>query len=100
MENTLEGFRRCLKEYKTDVLEMDVCFTKDKKLVVHHDSNLVRTCGVHTHIEDLQHKDLPSFLPKVALDFAVKLHMEETADLKIPLLEEVFKEFPNTPMNI
>lgn len=50
MENTLEGFRKCMQTTRTDMLEMDVCFTKDGKLVVHHDSNLLRTCGVGTHI--------------------------------------------------
>lgn len=27
--------------------ELDVCFTKDKKLVVHHDHDLARTCNKH-----------------------------------------------------
>jgi glycerophosphoryl diester phosphodiesterase len=54
---------------------MDVCFTKDKKLVVHHDSNLARTCGVADHIESLEYEKLPNFLPKIALDFAFRLYM-------------------------
>lgn len=50
MENTLEGFRECVNNYHPDMLEMDVCFTKDLKLVVHHDSNLIRTCGIDKKI--------------------------------------------------
>ena len=44
MENTLIAFDRCLP--KTDMLEMDVCETKDGVLVVHHDKSLMRTCGI------------------------------------------------------
>jgi glycerophosphoryl diester phosphodiesterase len=70
---------------------MDVCFTKDKKLVVHHDSNLARTCGVSDDIECLEYEKLPNFLPKVALDFAFRLYIEQTEGLRIPLLEDIFK---------
>lgn len=37
------------------MLEMDVCYTKDGKLVVHHDSDLFRTCGTSTRIEELEY---------------------------------------------
>ena len=82
------------------MLEMDICFTKDKKLVVHHDSNLIRTCGVGTNIEELEYEQLPDFLPRVVLDFAFRMHMEETEGLRIPLLADVFKEFPDVLMNV
>lgn len=32
------------------MFELDVCLTKDKKLVVHHDSTLSRTCGINREI--------------------------------------------------
>jgi glycerophosphoryl diester phosphodiesterase len=40
---------------------MDVCETKDKILVVHHDKSLLRTCGVDKNIEDLNYDELPKF---------------------------------------
>jgi glycerophosphoryl diester phosphodiesterase len=72
MENTLEGFKDCVNNYKPDMLEMDVCFTKDRKLVVHHDSNLVRTCGLQDFIEHIEYDKLPNFQAKVPLDFAYR----------------------------
>ena len=29
------------------MFELDAVLTKDKKLVIHHDANLARTCGVN-----------------------------------------------------
>lgn len=43
-ENTMELFMK--NNEKVHMFELDVCLTKDKKLVVHHDSSLSRTCGV------------------------------------------------------
>lgn len=45
-----EGPENCLETFiKHDELlhmfELDVCLTKDKKLVVHHDATLSRLCG-------------------------------------------------------
>lgn len=36
-ENTLPAFKGSFEEYRVDVLEMDVCMTKDEILVCHHD---------------------------------------------------------------
>jgi glycerophosphoryl diester phosphodiesterase len=47
-ENTLEAFRKVVKT--TDMIELDVCMTKDNVLVVHHDHDLMRTCGSHKKI--------------------------------------------------
>lgn len=43
-ENTLQSFESC--EAVGDMLEMDVCSTRDNVLVVHHDKDLLRTCGI------------------------------------------------------
>jgi glycerophosphoryl diester phosphodiesterase len=44
---------------------MDVCETKDGVLVVHHDHELERTCGVEKFIRDLEYKDLPKFKEEI-----------------------------------
>lgn len=49
---------------------MDVCETKDGVLVVHHDHDLERTCGVKSKIKDLDFKDLPKFKEEIQLNFA------------------------------
>ncbi len=52
------------------MLEMDVCETKDGVLVVHHDHDLERTCGVKGSIRDYAFKDLPLFKKEIELNFA------------------------------
>lgn len=49
---------------------MDVCETKDGILVVHHDHDLERTCGVKKFIRDCNFKDLPPFKAEIELNFA------------------------------
>jgi len=41
-------------------IEMDVQFTKDKQLIVHHDSNTARICGVDRVIAQTDYADLPT----------------------------------------
>ena len=43
------------------MFELDVCLTKDKQLVVHHDANVLRTCGKPIAISDCNYEDLPHF---------------------------------------
>jgi glycerophosphoryl diester phosphodiesterase len=44
---------------------MDVCETKDGLLVVHHDHDLERTCGVKGKIKDFNYADLPPFKKRI-----------------------------------
>ena len=44
------------------MFELDVCLTKDKKLVVHHDATLMRLCGKALSIEETNFADLPPYL--------------------------------------
>ena len=46
------------------MFELDVCLTRDKKLVVHHDAFLNRTCGKDIEISECDYKDLPRFMPE------------------------------------
>ena len=41
-ENTLAAFRRAVREYHTDMLELDLHLTRDGALVVFHDETLER----------------------------------------------------------
>lgn len=56
------------------MLEMDVCETKDGILVVHHDEDLSRTCGVSKHISDFNYEELPPFKQEITLNFAREGH--------------------------
>lgn len=57
-ENTMQVFKATAKTYH--LFELDICITKDGKLVVHHDTNLRRTCGVNQEIPNLNYDQLPT----------------------------------------
>lgn len=57
-ENTLEAFQHAAKYM--DMIELDVFYTKDDKIVVFHDGDLRRCCGVDGHVNDLAFADLPA----------------------------------------
>lgn len=75
-ENSLTAFKNgCSKGYGT---ELDVHLTKDKRLVVIHDSKIDRVTGVEGIVEEMTYGELS------------KCHLFYTADT-IPLFEDVVK---------
>ncbi len=80
-ENTMSAFKGA-KELGADYVELDVQQTKDKKIIVSHDTNLYRVTGVNKEIismnyDEIKELDAGSFLDK-------KFKNE-----RIPLFEEV-----------
>lgn len=75
-ENSIAAFKRAIRYNYT--IELDVHLTKDKRLVVFHDDNLKRVCGVNKIIEDCTYNEL------------LKYNLFDTK-YKIPLFEEVLK---------
>lgn len=84
-ENSLAAFRAAV-ELGYRYLETDVHLTRDGSLVAFHDSNLQRTCGVNREISDMTLKEVRS----------ARIAGREP----IPLLEELFEEFPLAMFNI
>ena len=82
-ENTMSAFKGA-KELNRDWIELDVQQTKDKKLVVLHDSNLKRTTGVNKNTWELTYDEIEK------LD-AGSFFSEKFKGEKIPSLEEVIK---------
>lgn len=75
-ENSVLAFKKAIDN--NYLIELDVRLTKDKKLVVFHDDNLKRVCGVNKRVKDLTYKEL------------LKYNLFDTT-LKVPLFSEVIK---------
>ncbi|XP_048772118.2 lysophospholipase D GDPD1-like [Ostrea edulis] len=101
VENTMTAFRHALS-VGTDMLEIDCHITKDGKVIVSHDSSLKRVCDAEGVIADYKFEELPLLKEQHRLDFKQSFVYDGTGctDRKFPLLEEVFKEFPETPINL
>lgn len=61
-ENSLAAFRRAVEQGFG--MELDVQLTKDGKLVVFHDFDLKRMCGVHKKITELTYAELEQYFLK------------------------------------
>lgn len=75
-ENSIKAFKEAIKN--NYIIELDLHRTKDNKLVVFHDYNLKRVCGINKEIESCTYKELS------------KLYLFNTSS-KIPLFSEVLK---------
>lgn len=86
-ENTIAAFQAAM-EFQADEIEFDLWPTKDKKLLVCHDSTIDRTSSGKGKISDLSSVDLQ------ALEF-------EKPEFALPYFSEVLQQFGNKiEMNI
>lgn len=106
-ENTMQAFEYALGECRCDMIELDVHRTRDGEAVVVHDDDLERICGVAKQVSSLDLKDLPPLLPSEELgrgrfEFVGKFggFAEPFGPQPIASLEEVFKRFPDTWINV
>lgn len=56
VENSIEAFK--LAKEKGYAIEFDISITKDNRLVIFHDDNLKRICGVDKNINDVTYEEL------------------------------------------
>lgn len=93
-ENTMAAFRGA-KKLNADWIELDVQQTKDRQIIVSHDTNLERVTGVNKNIIDMDYEEISK------LD-AGSFKGEEFKGEKIPLLSEVleFAKKNNIKLNI
>lgn len=76
IENSIEAFKKAIKCGYT--IELDVHMLKSGEIVVFHDENLKRVCGINKNINDCTYEDIKD----------LKLF---NTDSKIPLLSDVLK---------
>ncbi len=79
-ENTLASFRLA-KEMGADGVECDAQFTKDRQVIIMHDSDTYRTAGVHRLLQDTTLRELKQ------MDFSYG--MAKYRGESIPTLEEL-----------
>lgn len=93
-ENTMAAFRGA-KKLGADWIELDVQQTKDKQIVVSHDTNLNRVTGVNKDIIDMNYSEIKK------LD-AGSFFNKKFKGEKIPLLKDVleFAKKNNIRLNI
>jgi len=91
-ENTMSAFKGA-KELGADWIELDVQQTKDKQIVVSHDTNLVRVTGVNKDIIDMNYSEIEK------LD-AGSFFNEKFKGEKIPLLSEVLEYAKNNNIRL
>ncbi len=82
-ENTLESIQAAI-DTVSDYAEIDVQETKDGIVVLLHDSNLKRTCGVNKNIWDVTYEELLTY------DAGAKFS-NEFIGTKVPTLAEVLE---------
>ena len=83
-ENSIPAFKRCAE--KEMGVELDVQPTKDGKIVVFHDLDLKRLCGIDKTISEL------------TFDEISELHLKDTEE-KIPLLADAIEVLDGVPIS-
>ncbi|KXS19305.1 PLC-like phosphodiesterase [Gonapodya prolifera JEL478] len=93
VENSFEAFVHSATKIPEVMLETDAYLTKDDKVVLFHDEDMERMCGVKGKIRDFNFDELPALIPSAV----VKANNPRTTArvTKIPLLEDLFRAFPN-----
>lgn len=79
-ENSLSAFRRAV-EYGYPV-ELDVQFTKDKQIVVFHDDDLKRACGIDARVDALTYDEMCERCRLFGTDERIPLFSEVLAILE------------------
>ena len=87
-ENSLLAFHRAMEAGLP--IELDVQLTKDDRLVVFHDDNLERMCGIQKKVIDCTYEELCSY-PLLGTDQYIPLFLEvlDYVAESVPLLIEV-----------
>lgn len=86
-ENSLPAFQEAL-QLGADGVELDVRLSHDGEIVICHDHNLLRLCGVNNNLEDLSWKELRR----------LELLGKNGRGNHLPLLAEIFDSLGSVPV--
>jgi glycerophosphoryl diester phosphodiesterase len=99
-ENTLAAFRQAVESWKTDMLELDVHFSRDGVAWVSHDPTVDRCTDGQGAIADLSTRELE------ALDAGARFTSDGTTfpfrgqGIRLPRLAQVCEQFKDVLLNI
>jgi len=96
-ENTIESIKRA-RNGGAQVVLIDIQITKDKKVILIRNEDLSRIGSNYSgKIKNLNYSELPKLvLTEKQKELPQNSNIDET-QLQIPLLDEIFKEFPDIP---
>ena len=99
-ENTMLAFRESVIVHNVDILEFDLQLTKDGKAVVIHDSTLNRTTNGSGNVCDFTYAEISVLDAGYHFSAdAEKTYPYLGKEIRIPLFEDVIREFPDTFLN-
>lgn len=110
LENTIESFKFA-KNVGLDAIELDVLATKDGKMIVCHDSNLLRLSGQDKNVEELTFSELaeihlrnnetiPLLYDVLALLQGIPVVIDLKTEKNIPGLFKILKCYPDMDITI
>ncbi len=99
-ENTMFAFSNTLYSYGVDMIELDLQFTKDQKVIVLHDSSIDRTTNGQGNVSNLNYSDISIYDAGYNFYNSKRGYVYRNKGIKIPLFEDVLKNMPNIYLNI
>jgi glycerophosphoryl diester phosphodiesterase len=97
-ENTLFAFENAVTISPKVILEMDIHYTKDKQIVVHHDNTLDRTTNAAGPIKNKTLEELKTLDAAYNFKDADGSYPLRGKGIQIPTIIEVFDRYPDTRM--
>lgn len=94
-ENTLVAFEKAFSLDSNILFEFDIHLTKDKEIVVIHDSTLERTTNGKGKVADFTLEEIKKLDAGYYFQDEQGQFSYRDKDIKIPTLREVFEKFPN-----
>lgn len=94
-ENTLVAFEKAFSLDSNILFEFDIHLTKDKEIVVIHDSTLERTTNGKGKVADFTLEEVKKLDAGYYFQDEQGQFSYRDKDIKIPTLREVFEKFPN-----
>ncbi|HSG09877.1 MAG TPA: glycerophosphodiester phosphodiesterase [Longimicrobiales bacterium] len=99
-ENTMEAFRRAVRVWEVDMLEMDVRLTRDGEVVVIHDATVDRTTDGTGTVASRSMRELLELDAGARFRDADGAPVFQGRGVRVPRFEDVLVAFPDVRINV